>query len=102
MGKFLIWILAEDVVATTIAPFGIYIRGEASFNTINHEMIHWKQQAEMLFLFFYLWYGFEWLVRRIKSKEAYYKISFEKEAYSNDNDDSYLLTRKHFSWRKYL
>lgn len=72
---------------------------------INHELIHTAQQKEMLWIFFYLWYGIEWLMKIIKygdTTKAYFNISFEREAYKNENDMNYRATRKHFAWRKYL
>ena len=33
---------------------------------------------------------------------AYEEIPFEKEAYANDADPTYPLSRKAFSWRKYI
>lgn len=71
----------------------------------NHEAIHIKQGNEMLWIFFYLWYGIEWLFRLIQYRDkmlAYYNISFEREAYINQLDDEYLIKRKLFSWIKYL
>ena len=104
--KFLTWILPEDTTGITLAPFGIYLK-ESSFNdesTRNHEKIHWKQQIEMLVLFFYIWYLIEWGIRIITQgfKQAYYHISFEQEAYSNEDDENFLKTRKHYFWIKYL
>ena len=55
--------------------------------------------------FFYLWYFLEYLYRRIKYKthsEAYYHISFEKEAYANETNFEYLKNRKFYSFLKYL
>ncbi|MBQ0047741.1 MAG: hypothetical protein KBT33_09630 [Prevotellaceae bacterium] len=73
---------------------------------LNHELIHTKQQIEMLFLFFYLWYGVEFLVRmfqyRFDRSRAYYNISFEREAYANMKNPEYKYHRKRFSWTKYL
>ena len=69
---------------------------------INHERIHTRQMQEMLFIFFYLWYGVEWLIRWIgcgfQSKVAYKNISFEREAYQNENNMDYLKNRRLFSW----
>ena len=31
--------------------------------TINHECIHTEQMKEMLYIFFYLWYLIEWIVK---------------------------------------
>lgn len=51
---------------------------------------------------FYLTYFVEWLVKLPKyKKEAYDNISFEKEAYSNEHNSNYIMTRKRFAqWRK--
>ena len=62
---------------------------------------------EMLFLFFYLWYGIEYLIIRLcnikdKQNNIYHEVSLEEEAYNNDNNLDYLSTRKHYSWIKYL
>ena len=67
---------------------------------INHEAIHTAQMKELLFIFFYIIYFLEWIVRLFINKNAYRSISFEKEAYSNEKNLEYLKTRKHFSqWR---
>ncbi len=73
--------------------------------TINHEQIHTIQGKEMLWIFFYLWYVAEWLVRLIQyrdRKEAYCNVSFEREAYDNEGNQGYLISRKFWSWIKYL
>lgn len=73
--------------------------------TENHERIHTAQMRELLFVFFYLWYGIEWIVRLIQyrdSKEAYLNISFEREAYKNQNNLRYLKARNHYQNFKYL
>lgn len=57
---------------------------------------------EMLYIFFYLWYLIEWLIRLFGKGNAYRKISFEKEAYNNENDETYLTKRKHYNWLKEL
>ena len=66
---------------------------------INHEKIHLRQQLELLIIFFYLWYGIEYLVYRFKgmsAKSAYRNIRFEKEAYDFEKDPGYLKKRKWF------
>lgn len=48
--------------------FGIlFVRGDSVIGSvdINHESIHTAQMKEMLYVFFYLWYGIEWLVRLV-------------------------------------
>lgn len=68
----------------------------------NHEAIHTAQMKELLYVFFYVIYFLEWLYRLIfHTKTAYMGISFEKEAYENEENLKYLDTRKHFAqWRK--
>lgn len=72
---------------------------------INHETIHTKQMQEMLYIFFYLQYVLEYLIRLIiyrNTKLAYRNISFEREAYQNQYNLDYLNNRKHYSWLKYI
>lgn len=73
---------------------------------INHEKIHDKQAKRMAFVFFYLWYLIEYLIRlfmcKFKSHDAYRNISFEREAYSNMYDLSYCNKMKWFSFLKYM
>lgn len=72
---------------------------------INHEKIHLRQQLELLVIFFYIFYILEyyyWLLK-LKNKDlAYRRISFEREAYSNESDLNYLKKRKFWSFWKYL
>ena len=109
--------------------FGIvFAKGPLSPTVSNHEYIHTMQQREMLYLFFYIAYLLEWIVRILFSQtpeptqissfdglrshfkstisnrlhHAYLHISFEREAYSNDNDILYRHHRPHYSWIKYL
>lgn len=72
---------------------------------INHERVHTAQQRELLFIPFYIIYVLEWLVRCIQyrnSKEAYYNISFEREAYTHGHDLTYLKNRKPYSWVRFI
>ena len=69
---------------------------------LNHERIHTAQMKEMLYVFFYLWYFIEWLIRLFKKGNAYRNISFEKEAYNNDADFYYPDKRKPYAWLDYL
>lgn len=92
-------------VAITIMPFGIYIKPDYfdDDQTIRHEMIHARQQLEMLILPFYIWYLIEWIIRLIINfKMAYMSVSFEREAYRNDENGEYLTERKYFAWLSYL
>lgn len=103
------------VIKTKHFPFGgykainifgiIFTKKELSERELNHELIHTKQMKEMLYLFFYLWYGIEYLIIRIfhdTQHSAYRDISFEEEAYNNEADLNYINTRKHYAWSKYI
>jgi hypothetical protein len=88
--------------------FGTYfIRGEykgqkVPKTTLNHEAIHTAQMKEMGYIFFYIWYFIEWLIRlAINGRYAYYCISFEREAYEKEKNYKYLNKRKPYSWFKY-
>lgn len=66
----------------------------------HHEHIHTLQMREMLYVFFYLWYFLEWIIRIIIHGlgKAYHNISFEREAYTHDRNPSYPQERKHYAW----
>ena len=124
------------IVKNDIIPFGgfsamtfipwIFCRKELKEVNLNHEMIHVRQQVEMLFvgivlamvlflfidwwsllfipIFFWL-YIIEWLVRLIiyrDKDEAYRNISFEQEAYDHQAERYYLEVRKDFAWLRYM
>ena len=85
--------------------FGVlFVRGNARIDdiTLNHEKIHTAQIKEMLYIFFYLWYVTEWLIRLFMEGNAYRNISFENEAYTNEDNIIYLEGRQKFAWIKYI
>ena len=85
--------------------FGVlFVRGSARIDdiTLNHEKIHTAQIKELWYVFFYLWYVTEWLIRLFMKGNAYRNISFEREAYDNQYDLDYLKSRKRFDFIKYL
>ena len=85
--------------------FGVlFVRGDAKVDekTIRHESIHTAQMQEMLYIFFYLCYVVEWVVRLFMKGNAYRRISFEREAYENEGDLDYLSDRTWFAWIEYL
>lgn len=73
---------------------------------INHETIHWEQQKEMLIIPFFIWYIIEFAIKYIyygfKWHKAYRSISFEREAYSNQENITYLNNREPFAWINYI
>ncbi|WP_382384330.1 hypothetical protein [Formosa undariae] len=91
----------------TLYPFVILRDVKLKKNAVllNHERIHLKQQKELLVIPFYLWYGLEFLIRLVVYRNwntAYRNISFEREAYTNEKKQHYLVLRSRFSFRKYL
>ena len=97
--------LPKSVNAMAIFPFILikkkYKGTEILKVKINHEKIHIQQQKELLVIFFYIAYVMEWFVRLFMKGNAYRNISFEKEAYSNDDNLEYLKQRKIFNFIKY-
>lgn len=72
---------------------------------LNHEKIHFRQQIELLWIFFFIWYGIEYLIRLVQYKnrhQAYRNISFEREAYFYETNAEYLNSRKLFAFLKFL
>tara|TARA_R100000030_G_scaffold56514_1_gene42503 strand:+ start:345 stop:683 length:339 start_codon:yes stop_codon:yes gene_type:complete len=93
-----------NIWAITLYPF-IICRGKLHQRTRTHEIIHLFQQRELLVIGFYLLYIGFWLWNLAKHQSfqaAYEEIPFEKEAYDNDEDPTYPISRKPYSWRKYL
>ena len=83
--------------------------------TYTHESIHSEQYKDLLYIFFLPLYLLEWVIKipfswfykkkkygRTISKVAYRSISFEQEAYYNQNNDNYLNIRKRYNWIKYM
>lgn len=86
-------------------PFVIVRSKKPGKAILNHERIHLRQQAEMLVVLFYVWYLAEWVINYVKLRNwwaAYYAISFEKEAYANENDLQYLKRRKFWAFLRYM
>ena len=92
-----------NIYAITLHPF-IICRGEMDDRTLNHEKIHLAQQKELWIIGFYLLYVYYWLRgkwKRDTSLASYLNIPFEVEAYKNESNRFYLLTRRKHAWRKY-
>ena len=81
----------------------LFVRGDAKIDevTLNHESIHTAQWKELWYIGFLLWYVIEWIARLPKG-DAYRNISFEREAYDNDDNFGYLKNRKRFNFLNYL
>lgn len=96
-----------SVGAISLFPFIIlrerYEGTKKGEEIINHETIHFKQTIELLIIPFYILYVIEWFIKLFfYGGKSYYNISFEREAYSNENNLEYNKNRKLYSWVKYL
>jgi len=93
-------------IAITIFPFIIINKEYKGDKTLlNHEKIHLKQQLELLWLPFFIWYFLEFLFRYLQYKKwhnAYKNISFEREAHQNEHNSNYLNSRKWYAFLNYL
>lgn len=72
---------------------------------INHEKIHTAQMRELLYVFFYILYGIEFLLRLwwyLDWHAAYRNISFEREAYAKEKYYAYISKRKNYAWINYI
>jgi hypothetical protein len=76
--------------------------GKVTARTIRHERIHARQMWELLVAGFYVWYFIEWVIRLFGKGNAYRNVSFEREAYANQDIETYLDTRKAFAWVGYI
>jgi len=63
---------------------------------LNHEKIHFAQQKELTPPVFYAKYLYWW------AKYGYRNIPFEKEAYANQNDLTYLEHREKYAYKNYI
>lgn len=90
-----------QVIAITL--FGLVLTRNKKWidrRVLNHELIHCVQQLEWLYVPFFILYVIEWLwyLAKYRNRDrAYRAISFEREAYDNENNENYILTRKHYA-----
>lgn len=101
------YIVPKGYIGITLFPFVFVKHAQLKFDRvlINHERIHIRQQLELLILPFFLWYWLEFLIRYVHYKDwhqAYRNISFEREAYQNEQDLDYLKNRPFWNFLKYL
>ncbi|WP_345189475.1 hypothetical protein [Algibacter agarivorans] len=101
------YLVPKGYTGMTIFPF-VFLKSKplkANRVLINHEKIHLRQQIELLIIPFYVCYIFEFLIRLIQYKKwhkAYKNISFEREAYFNENNLEYINNRPLWAFLKYL
>lgn len=95
------------VQGMAVFPF-IFIKHKSARNDkflMNHELIHIRQQLELLIIPFYFFYFINYLYNLISTfnhNTAYRNIIFEQEAYEHDKDLDYLKTRRIFGFLDYI
>ena len=101
------YIVPKGFRGITLYPF-IFLRDandKKNAILVHNERIHLRQQLELLIIPFYVLYVSEWFVKlcyyRNKNK-AYRSLSFEREAYENETDFSYLKKRRLFQFLRYM
>lgn len=98
---------AEAIRAIACFPF-IFVRDMSVVQPqlINHELIHFRQEVELLLVGAAALYVCEYLYRRILKKlpaeEAYTNLSMEQEAYANQDNLNYLQERKPYAMFQYI
>lgn len=101
------YLVPRGYTGITIYPF-VFLKHKALIEDkvlVNHERIHLRQQIELLVIPFYIWYSLEFLIKLLYYRNwhlAYINISFEREAYINENDFNYLKSRPFWKFLKYL
>jgi len=101
------YLVPKGYTGITIYPF-VFLKFKSLKDDkvlINHEKIHLKQQIELLVIPFYAFYFVEFIVRFVQYKSwyaAYRNISFEREAYKNENNLDYLKSRPFWAFLSYF
>ena len=96
--------LGKNFIAINILGF-VFSNRKPSPTLTNHEYIHTLQQREMIYIFFYIWYLAEWLIKLIIYHDfikAYDNLSFEREAYSHQTEYEYPQNRSLYAWINYI
>ncbi|MCK8491194.1 hypothetical protein M0L20_04975 [Spirosoma sp. RP8] len=105
MARFVIRVSSLGPDGMALFPFILVRKPNPGAVLLNHERIHLRQQAELGILLFYIWYGVEYFVRRLHYREhyeAYRNISFEREAFANEANLTYLTKRSFWAFWPYL
>ena len=101
------YLVPKGYTGITIYPF-VFLKHRKLKNDvilINHEKIHLRQQIELLIIPFYIIYLLEFFIRLLQYRKwyvAYRNISFEREAYRNENDLDYLKSRPFMKFLSFL
>lgn len=98
--KILSYISPISIGAITLG-FIVFSKKKIDERTRRHEIIHFQQFLETLFIGFLILYVFDYVINQLKyvdNNQAYRMIRAEKEAYDNEGDPDYLSKRKRFKW----
>ena len=90
---FLSWFGIRGIV---LYPFIFFSPQKPDAELVQHEFIHWQQIKTIGFVPFYFHYLREYFHGRrrgLSHHQAYREISFEKEAYTHQHQDHYLVNR---------
>lgn len=88
-----------------IWPFVFIREKDFKLTLLTHETIHLKQQQECLVVFAYLWFIVELFIKSIYYKsvrKGYLNVSFEREAFINQFNTTYLFNRKPYAFLDYV
>lgn len=102
---FVVCISSLRADGMALFPFILVRQPNPGPTLLNHERIHLRQQAELGILPFYLWYILEYLIRWFHYRDhyqAYRNISFEREAFANDQNLTYLKKRPFWGFWRYV
>ena len=97
----------KQALAITLFPFILLLDKSLKDDQelLNHERIHLAQALELFVIPFYLWYFIEFFIHYIvlhDTKKAYFRISFEREAYAQERNLAYLQQRPCWAFWRYL
>lgn len=101
------YLIPKGYAAVALFPFLLLKDKKYSSNRVllQHEKIHFRQQAELLILPFYIWYVAEYFIRLViyrNHRKAYFNICFEREAYANEATINFLSSRPLWNFIQYL
>lgn len=99
--------LGDTAMAITLYPF-LFVRTDTRDNRelIRHEIIHIRQQLELLIIFAWLLYLGEYLyaryIKKFDARQAYYYTALEQEAHRNAMKEDYLSIRPLYAVIRYI
>lgn len=96
-----------NFAAMNVLGIWLFVKPKVRINDrmMNHELIHSAQYKELWYIGFLILYGLEYLIKLLiyfNFHKSYRNISFEREAYTNQDNMHYLKDRKSHSWINYV